>query len=169
MHNVDLESLERTLAEGAPVMPVQLGGEWNVEGGPQFQGTIPYPGGEVVFRADFPPALGGSGSAPSPLAYCFWGGVACYAMTFALEAARAGVELAALRATVRAEVDMSRALGLSERPPVEGIAWELEVEADAPAEEIERLKQLADERCPGAYCIRNPIPLETSAVKVAGA
>ena len=24
--------------------------------------------------------MGGTGSAPNPLAYCFWGGMACYAL-----------------------------------------------------------------------------------------
>ena len=105
--------------------------------------------------------LGGSGAAPNPLAYCFWGGLACYAMTYALEAARAGVELTALRATVSADVDLSRALGASNRAPVEGIDWLLEVESDADDELLERLRRLSDERCPGAYCVRNPIALET--------
>ena len=57
-------------------------------------------------------ASGGTGSAPNPLAYCFWGGLACYAMTFATEAAREGVELRALRGVITTAVDQSRALGL---------------------------------------------------------
>ena len=167
MHNVNVEMLEQTAADGAREpgrlrLPIELTGAWQVAGGPQFRGTIPFPGGEVELSADFPPPLGGSGSAPNPLAYCFWGGLACYAMTFAVEAARAGVELKALRGTVRTEVDQSRALGLSDRPPVERLVWELEAESDAPAEEIAHLKDLADARCPGVYCLRNPIALETT-------
>jgi len=49
--------------------------------------------------------MGGTGSAPNPLAYCFWGGLACYAMTYAQEAARQGVALRALRARTEADVD----------------------------------------------------------------
>lgn len=166
MHNVNLPELAQTLERGQsdPAslrMPVELSGEWQPDSGPQFRGTIPFPQGQVEFAVDFPAPLGGSGAAPNPLAYCFFGGLACYAMTFALEAARAGVELKALRGTVRTEVDQSRALGLAERPPVEGIEWELEVDADAPREQIEWLKRQADERCPGVYCIRNPISLDT--------
>ena len=167
MKNVDLAAVETAARDAAAdaataLQQVALTGEWQHDAGaPQFRGTIPFPGGEVEFAADFPPLLGGTGAAPSPLAYCFWGGLACYAMTYALEAARAGVELTALRATVNAEVDLSRALGASERPPVEGIEWRLDVESPAPDEELERLRVLADERCPGAYCVRNPIPLET--------
>lgn len=168
MHNVNVEAVEQTAAKAtedptAVVNPVAFTGEFQTaEGLPQFRGTIPFPGGETVFECDFPPPMGGSGAAPNPLAYCFWGGLACYAMTFAQEAARHGVELRALRAEVKTEVDMSRALGISDRPPVEGINWTLEVDSDADPQQIEELKRLSDENCPGAYCIKNPIALRTT-------
>ncbi len=82
-------------------------------------------------------------------------------MSYAQEAAREGVELRSLRARVEAQVDMSRALGVSDRPPVERIDWQLEVDADATSEQLAEIKQLADDHCPGAYCIRNPIDLHT--------
>ncbi len=174
MHNVNLESLQRTVEQGTadPTslrQPLELSGEWQTRAGaPQFQGRIPYPGGEVEFSCDFPPQLGGSGSAPNPLAYCLWGGLACYAMTFATEAARDGIELRALRGVITTEVDQSRALGLGGRPPVEHVEWRLEVEADAPWETIDELKERADARCPGVYCLRNPIDLATTVSHQAG-
>jgi uncharacterized OsmC-like protein len=167
VHNVDVDSLMRTVETGrndpsTVRQSVDLSGTWQtVEGAPQFQGTIPYPHGEIEFTCDFPPTLGGSGSAPGPLIYCLWGGLACYAMTFALEAARQDVEVKALRSRITTQVDHSRALGLSDAPPVGEITWSLEVDADAPHEVIERLKALSDDRCPGAYCIRNAMPLVT--------
>ena len=66
-----------------------------------------------------------------------------------------------MRARVRTEMNMSRALGVSEMPPVEGIDWYLEVDADASEEQLAEIKELSDERCPGAYCIKNPIELRT--------
>ena len=174
MHNVDVESLLQTVEQGtadpaALRQPVELSGEWQARAGaPQFQGGIPYPGGEVEFSCDFPPQLGGNGSAPNPLAYCLWGGLACYAMTFATEAAREGVELRALRGVITTAVDQSRALGLGNPPPVEHVDWSLEVEADAPPQRIDELKQRADARCPGVYCLRNPIDLTTTASQAGG-
>jgi uncharacterized OsmC-like protein len=167
MHNVNLEALEQTAERArtdpsAVVQDVEFGGEWNSGGGVQFSAVIPVPNGEpVAFEADFPPPMGGTGAAPNPLAYCFWGGLACYAMTFAQEAARRGVELRSLRARVEARVDQSRALGVSDRPPVEHIDWHLDVDAEATAERLDEIKAFADERCPGAYCVRNPIELRT--------
>ena len=168
MHNVDVEAVERTAAKAASepsavIQHVTFEGEWQTEPGqPQFRATIPVPNGQpVVFEADFPPPMGGTGSAPNPLAYCFWGGLACDAIALAEEAARRGVELRSLRARVETDVDQSRALGVSDRPPVEHIDWHLDVEADAPGDTIAELKRAADEHCPGFYCIRNPIDLRT--------
>ena len=168
MHNVNVEAVEQTANRaatdpGALMQTVALGGEWQTTpGAPQFRTEIPLPNGEsVTFEADFPPPMGGTGSAPNPLAYCFWGGLACYAMTYAQEAAREGVRLRALRARVEARVDMSRALGASENPPVERIDWYLDVDSDAAPETLDAIKQTADHRCPGAWCIRNPVDLHT--------
>jgi uncharacterized OsmC-like protein len=169
MHNVNVEALEATVAAAdadpaAAVQPIALSGEWQVEpGSAQFTTQIPIPsGGTVEFAADFPPPMGGTGAAPSPLAYCFWGGIACYAMTFAQEAAREGIELRALRGRVDAQMDMTRALGLTELPPVEQLNWTLEVDSDATDAEIEQLRQIADDRCPGAWCLRNPLTVNTA-------
>ena len=168
INNVNVEAVEQTASRavtepGAVVQAVAFGGEWQTTpGAPQFRTEIPLPGGgSVTFEADFPPPMGGTGSAPNPLAYCFWGGLACYAMTYAQEAAREGVELRALRARVEAQVDMSRALGAGENPPVERIDWYLEVDADAAPATLEAIKETADHRCPGAWCIRNPVDLHT--------
>lgn len=168
MHNVNVSAVEQTAARaaadpGAVLQPVAIEGVWQTTpGAAQFHTEIPLPDGSTVrFEADFPPPMGGTGSAPNPLAYCFWGGLACYAMSYAQEAARQGVELRALRARVEANVDMSRALGVGDRPPVERLDWFLDVDADASPQQLDAIKQLADARCPGAYCIRNPIDLHT--------
>ena len=168
MHNVNVGAVEQTAETASQdpssaIQPVSFDGEWQTtEGSVQFTTEIPLPnGGTVAFGADYPPHMGGTGSAPNPLAYCFWGGIACFAMTYAQEAAREGVEIRSLRARVKTEMNMSRALGVSNLPPVEGIDWFLEVDADADAETLERIKAISDERCPGAYCIQNPIELRT--------
>lgn len=171
MHNVNVAALEQTVAKaqedpGTVKQPVAFDGEWQTqEGRPQFRASIPVPNGEpVIFEADFPPPMGGTGSAPNPLAYCFWGGLACYAMTYAQEAARQGIELRAVRARTEAAVDQSRALGVTDNPPLDRIDWHLEVDADAPREKLEELKKLADEHCPGVWCVQNPVNLHTHLV-----
>lgn len=51
--------------------------------------------------------------------------------------------------------------GLSRWPPVQRIDWYLDVDADATQEKLDDLKRLADEQCPGVYCVRNPVELVT--------
>ena len=128
MHNVNVEAVEHSAAraatDGRLVQHVAFTGEWQMSG-PQFRATIPVPNGEpVVFEADFPPPMGGTGSAPNPLAYCFWGGLACYAMTYAQEAARRGVELRGLRALGMADrrlgYEPNRTEDLQSRTPLRG-------------------------------------------------
>ena len=169
MHNVNTEAVEAAAKNAmenpqSALVDVNLSGSWNATdpARPQFVGTIPYPKGELEFTCDFPPPFGGQGRAPNPLAYCLWGGVACYAMTFASEAARLGVELVALRGTVTTQVNGARALGVSARPPVQGVSWSLDVESSASAADLEQVKRLADERCPGVWCMQNVVPLETT-------
>lgn len=89
-------------------------------------------------------------------------------MTFATEAAREGVDLRTLRGVITTEVDQSRALGVDDQPPVEHVDWRLEVEAEAPQETIDEIKERADARCPGVYCLRNPIDLATTVSHQAG-
>ena len=62
------------------LQPVAFEGAWQTTpGATQFHTEIPLPNGTTVtFEADFPPPMGGTGSAPNPLAYCFWGGLAFY-------------------------------------------------------------------------------------------
>jgi uncharacterized OsmC-like protein len=167
VHNVNTDALAQTIenAKNDPAsvrIQVAYDGAWQTQqGAPQFRATIAFAKGETVFEADFPPPMGGTGSAPNPLAYCFWGGLACYAMTFAQEAALKGVELCTLRARVATQVDQSRALGVTDNPPVERMDWYLEVDADAADEQLQDIKRLADEHCPGVWCVRNPIQLDT--------
>ncbi|HLZ48281.1 MAG TPA: OsmC family protein [Candidatus Limnocylindria bacterium] len=164
MHNVRVENAQRT-AEKAKTDPsaaqlkVDLAGEWRAdESRAQFGGTVKYPKGETVFEADFPPFLSGDGRAPSPLIYCFWGALSCYASTFAMQAAMAGVEIDGLRARLRLNVDFRGALGVSEVDPMDTFRFELEVDTAASPAEVARIKQLAEERCPAIWAMDHQVP-----------
>ena len=70
---INTDALEQTIAKAeqdpsALKQHVSFYGEWQThEGQPQFRTTIPVPNGEpFVFEADFPPPMGGTGSAPDP-------------------------------------------------------------------------------------------------------
>ncbi|MDQ4026355.1 MAG: OsmC family protein [Actinomycetota bacterium] len=172
MHNVRVDQIQQTRAQAredpaAATLQVSLNGEWRAdESKTQFAGPVQFPTGDVVFEADFPPFLGGEGRAPTPLAYCFYGAMCCYGATFATQAAIAGVEIRDLRINLELEVDFRTALGLGEFPPISEFRFTVDVDTGASEEEVQRVKALADERCPAIWAMENRVPYTTKASKV---
>ena len=116
-------------------------------------------GKDFTVDADMPTKLGGWGTKPGPLHYCLYGLASCYAFTVAALASMEGIILKELEIDAESQVDLSKVLGLSEAPIVEEVRWKIKIRSDEPKENIERLKNLAAERCPAVYCLTNPIKL----------
>lgn len=171
-HNVRVTNATTTAERSktdpsAAQLNVDLTGEWRVDDArPQFGGTVKYPKGETVLEADFPPFLSGDGRAPSPLVYCFFGALSCYASTYAMQAAIAGVPIKALRARLRLTVDFRTALGVADVPPFDAFRFEVDVETDASADDVARVQKLADERCPAIWAMDNRVPYTTAVRKL---
>lgn len=113
-------------------------------------------------EADQPRPLGGGGTRPGPLHYCFYGLVACYTATFATMATLMGIKLKKLTARLEGDLNFSRVLGLSQEPVMEEIKITLQVESDAPREKLEEAERLAYERCPAVFALTEPVKLKTS-------
>jgi uncharacterized OsmC-like protein len=165
MNHVNVEKLDKLVKDiqedpsNAKIHP-KVKGEWVFEDGqPQFRSLMEVEGGEFTIEADMPTKLGGWGSAPGPLNYCLYGLASCYAFTFASLAAMEGVALTRLVVEAVSHVDVSKVVGLSDSPIVEGVEWKVTVGSDADDEMIENLKKLAEERCPAVYCLTNPVEL----------
>ncbi len=140
-------------------------GEWVFEDGKsQFKATLAFKEGERVVESDFAPFMGGKGLAPDPIQYCLYGMAACYAGTFVSVATMDGIALRGLKISVENKVDLTRTLGLSSNPIVEGVEVTLTVASDVQRERLEQIEALARDRCPGVYCLINPIQLTTRLV-----
>lgn len=139
----------------------QVEGAWNfAEGQPQFQAEVEYAKGKAQLRAEMPPFAGGWGTSPDPIQYCLYGMAACYATTFVASAAEQGVALAKVRVRAENDLDLRKQVGLGKDPIIQRVKFTVWAEG-APRETLQRLKQLADERCPGVECVTRAIPLET--------
>src|SRR3972149_7864282 len=135
-------------------------GEWMLEeGNTQFVSRIKFEGGETEFKVDNPTFMGGSGSLPGPMHYCFYGLASCYTGTFATMAAMLGIKLKKLTTKEEADVNFSRCFGISDEPGMEEVLVILQVESDAPEEKIKEAEKLALERCPVVFTLRNPVKL----------
>jgi len=167
-NNVNVTTLQGVLreAEADPgkVRRIQrIEGEWLLgEGGPQFQAEVSFEGGELVLESDQPGNLGGGGTRPGPLHYCFFGLTSCYTATFATMASMMGIELKTLTATLEGDLNFSRVFGLSNEPVMEEIRITLQVESDAPREKLEEVEKLAHERCPAVFALTQQVRLGTS-------
>ncbi len=135
-------------------------GTWDFrEGNPQFISTLEHANGSTAAEADAPPFLGGNGLKPDPVQYCLFGLAACFAQTFASIAAEKGIKLNELKVSVENKVNLSKALGLSNEPIVENVKLQVNASSDD-KENLDEVKKLAEERCPGVYCLTNPIKLD---------
>jgi uncharacterized OsmC-like protein len=139
-----------------------VGGRWVFEDGkPQFSGAVEYPGGTFTVETDFAPFMGGLGLRPDPVSYCMFGFASCFAGTFAAVAAAEGIALDALEVRVENEVDLSLPMGVADRPVTQGMKAVLKVKSKAPRQRLEEIRRHAERRCPGVYCITNPIPFSS--------
>src|SRR3990167_8259007 len=165
LNNINLDKagafVEEVKADKSKAIKIKkVEGSWNfIEGKPQFASTLEHPKGVTVIEADGPPFMGGSGIKPDPVQYCLFGLAACFAQTFASIAAEKGIKLDKLKVTAENKVNLSRALGLSNEPIVERVKLLVEV-SDVDKDKLKEIEQLAEERCPGVYCLTNPIKLD---------
>lgn len=166
LNNVNLDKLKATVEKAKAGLGTlkkvnKVEGEWLFgEGRPQFRAAVKTEKGKIALEADQPSFLGGGGSAPGPMIYCLYGVASCFAATFATIAAKEGIELTKLKIIAESHVDLSRSMGLSDNPTVEGVTFKVLCEAKAGKEKIEEIKRLAQERCPAVYCLTTPIPLQ---------
>ena len=165
INNVDIEKagafVEEVKQDKSKALKVKkVEGNWNLEDGKvQFTATLEHPQGSTVIEADGPPFMGGSGIKPDPVQYCLFGLVACFAQTFASIAAEKGIKLNELKVTAENKINLSKALGLSDEPIVENVKLQVNASSEG-KENLDEVKKLAEERCPGVYCLTNPIKLE---------
>jgi uncharacterized OsmC-like protein len=139
---------------------------WNFdEGKPQIESEVHHPPRGTILRADFAPFMGGEGLAPDPIQYCLFGLAACFAGTFMSMATMMGIKIHDLRVSAENFTDLSKTLGLTDNPIVERVKIITTVKSDAKEEQLNELEKLAHERCPGVYCLVNPIKLETELIR----
>jgi uncharacterized OsmC-like protein len=96
--------------------------------------------------------------------------VACAGVTVQAVATAIGVELRGGRLVAEGDLDFRGTLGVSRETPVGMTAMRLRIEldTDAPAEQVEKLVQLAERYCVVAQTLRNPPSLEISTRVLSG-
>ncbi len=138
-------------------------GHWNDNGkGAMFTLWMETAGGKMGIKVDEFPFLGGTGVAPNPIQFYIGGAVACYANSFAKKAAAMGVTFIDMQVHGEGEMNISRSLGLSDEPILEGMKISIKLKTEASEEQLQEIKELADYSCPALYCLKNEINVDTS-------
>jgi uncharacterized OsmC-like protein len=144
----------------------RIEGEWVFkEGQPQFRATLAYQKGQASLECELPPFSGGWGTAPDPVQYCLYGLAACYISTFVAAATSIGVELTYLKIVAENHMNLTKQMGLSKENIIEQVKFTVTVQGSASDEVMQRIKEMADQRCPGVECITRPVPLVTELVQ----
>ncbi len=172
MNNINLEEMKsfveevkQDLAKSKRTKKVEC--SWNFdERKPQMGSKLQHPKGETTLQSDLAPFMGGTGSAPDPIQYCLFGLAACFAGTFMSTATTMGIRIESLKVSAENSLDFSKTIGLTKNPITEKVKIVTEVKSDANKEQLKDLERLTRERCPGVYCLINPIPLELELVHV---
>ena len=168
LNNVNVSAMEQVIkgaeSDKSKVKRTQkIEGEWRFEtGGPQFLAVVNFEGGKMIMASDQPTNLGGGGTLPGPLHYCFFGLLACYTATFAAMASMMGIRLKRLTARLDGDLNFSRVFGLSKEPVMEKISIVLQVSSDASLEKLEEVEKLANERCPAVFALTEQVKLNTT-------
>jgi uncharacterized OsmC-like protein len=170
MNNINLtemkifmEEVKQDLSKAKKSKKVEC--SWNfVEGKPQVESKPQHLKGETFLRSDFAPFMGGGGLAPDPIQYCLFGFAACFAGTFMSTATMMGIKIQSLKVSAENFMDLSKTLGLTNNPIVEKVKITTTVKSDAKEEQLRELEKLAYERCPGVYCLVNPIKVESELI-----
>ena len=171
MNHMDLEGMKTFMEEikqdySKAKKSKKVECSWNFDDGkPQIESKVQLPKGETVLQSDFAPFMGGEGLAPDPIQYCLFGLAACFAGTFMSMATMMEIKIQELKVSAENLVDLSKTLGLTNNPIVEKVKITASVKSDAKEGQLKELERMANERCPGVYCLVNPIPLETELIR----
>lgn len=120
--------------------------------------------GSFSWRADLPPALGGTNKGPSPTALLLSALAGC-AVVFIRDtlAPQFGIQVSGVEATAQCEVDSRGLLGMDGvAPDLERIDLAIQVTSPDGAEASKRLYRAWQERCPIYLALVKPCPVKTT-------
>lgn len=118
--------------------------------------------GPFTWRADLPPALGGTNQAPSPTALLL-GALAGCAVVFVRDtlAPQLGIRVDAVEATVRCETDARGLLGLAGADPdLRRLSLAVSVDSPDGPDAVARIATVWQQRCPIYLALTKPIDVD---------
>jgi uncharacterized OsmC-like protein len=127
-------------------------------GGPQAaSGERPFD-----FQADQPAVLLGTGQGANPVELVLTALAGCLTTSLVYLAAVRGIKLEEVESRFEGKLDLRGFLGLSDEVPngYENVKVTVFIKADAPAEQLQQLIELAERRSPVIDTLTRPVPIQ---------
>lgn len=117
-----------------------------------------------ILRSDEPEVLMGTGTAPNSIATLMQALASCLSVSMVYHAAARDIQIDKLTIHIDGDIDLHGFLGLSSevRPGFQDIRVTVDVQSQAPREDIEDLLRYAQRVSPVVDSLRNRIPVEIS-------
>lgn len=107
----------------------------------------------------------GEDAGPSPVELVLAGLGACQEVVYGVHARLLGIPLESVTVAVEADLDPRGFFGAAEVPVgFRRVAYTADSRSSAPPEQIARLVQIVDARCPVSAILREPVPVESGYV-----
>ena len=112
---------------------------------------------------DEPPSLGGTDQGPNPVELVLAALGTCQEIVYAAYSAVLGIPLDGVRVTVRGTLDPRGLFGVAEVPAgFTDIQCDVELASPAATEDVARLTEVVEARCPVLDILSRPVPVRTT-------
>ena len=119
-----------------------------------------------VLTIDEPTTIGGSDLGPSPVEVVLAALGSCQEITYRAYATALGIELDAVSVTIEGDIDFRGFFGVDDsvRPGYDDIRAVVKITSDAPADQLEKLREVVNAHCPVLDMLTNPVPVSLDLV-----
>lgn len=118
---------------------------------------------QFCLDVDEPPSLGGTDQGPNPVELVLAALGTCQEIVYAAYSAVLGIPLDSVRVTVRGTLDPRGLFGVAEVPAgFTDIRCEVELVSPAATEDVTRLTEIVEARCPVLDILSRPVPVRTT-------
>lgn len=117
---------------------------------------------EHSLTIDEPPGIGGTDEGPSPVEVILAALGSCQEITYRAYATALGIELDKVSVSLEGDIDFKGFFAVDEsvRPGFDKIRAVVSIESNAPAEDLEKLRNVVNAHCPVLDILANPVPVD---------